>query len=171
MFKFLKLTFMKSLLVSGLVLAIIFSACSKTEKNSDTQKAGNEPAGEAVNVLTVSELLANPEKYDAMEIALKGTVVHVCKHSGKRLHLLDSDESSQLRVEAGEIGQFDKALEGSDIIARGVFHLANSDPASQSQHEGVGNEGSQEGQMMEGEPGEMAGNWLDGISFEAVPAE
>ena len=97
-------------------------------------------------MISVPDLLANPEMYDSKEIALKGTVVHVCKHSGKRLHLLGSDESSQVRLEAGAIGQFEKTLEGSDIIARGVFHMGAS---GQGQHAGENGE-TQDGPNMEG---------------------
>ncbi|MDZ7605998.1 MAG: hypothetical protein U5K79_10530 [Cyclobacteriaceae bacterium] len=173
---------MKSL-VAFILLAFIFSGCSKTGKNTESQATTSENSAAIAQVISVTDLLANPELYDAKEIALKGTVVHVCKHSGKRLHLLGSDESSQIRVEAGEIGQFDKALEGTDIVARGVFHLSASGQGQQTggnaeNHDGPKMQGNGSGQgagrmMMEGEgePGEMQGSWVEGISFETVPSE
>ncbi len=176
---------MRSVLVLTFLMTLIFSGCSKSEKSTNTENATAEEATAEVRVLTVAEVLANPELYDAKEIALKGTVVHVCKHSGKRLHLLSSDETSQIRLEAGQIGQFDKALEGSDIVARGIFHLGASGQGQHAgdnaeNHEGQnlqGNgsgQGARPGRMMmegEGEPGEMQGNWVDGISFETIPSE
>ena len=174
---------MKSL-VAVVLLSFIFSGCSKTVKNTESQTATIENSATVAEVISVTDLLANPEIYDSKEIALKGTVVHVCKHSGKRLHLLGSDELSQIRVEAGEIGQFDKALEGSDIVARGVFHMNASGQDQQTggnagNHDGPKMQGNGSGQgkgagmMMEGEgePGEMQGSWVDGISFETVPSE
>ncbi len=175
---------MKSV-VAVVLLAFIFSGCSKTVKNAESQTSTIESSAAVAEVISVADLLANPEMYDSKEIALKGTVVHVCKHSGKRLHLLGSDESSQIRVEAGEIGQFDKTLEGTDIVARGVFHMNASGQGQQAgentgNHDGQKMQGNGTGQgagrgkmMMEGvgEPGEMQGSWVDGISFETVPAK
>jgi hypothetical protein len=174
---------MKSL-VSAVLLVFIFSGCSKTVKNTESLNTTTENSPTVVEVISVTDLLANPEMYDSKEIALKGTVVHVCKHSGKRLHLLGSDESSQIRVEAGEIGQFDKALEGTDIVARGVFHMNASGQGQEAggnaeNHDGPKMQGNGSGQgtgagmMMEGEgePGEMQSSWVDGISFETVPSE
>jgi hypothetical protein len=170
---------MKYLAGSAIVLALFFSACSKTDKSSATTVNASESVPPVLKVLTVSELLANPGTYDGSEIALKGTVVHVCKHSGKRLHLLGSDEASQIRLEAGAIGQFDKSLEGSEIIARGIFHLGvhgqgQHAGGNMENHDGTDAQGTGKGKMMmegESEPGEMQGDWVDGISFETVASE
>jgi len=134
---------MRSLVVSGVLLVFIFSGCSKTVKNTESQASTTENATAIAEVVSVTDLLANPELYDAKEIAVKGTVIHVCKHSGKRLHLLSSDESSQVRLEAGEIGQFDKELEGTDIIARGVFHLAATGQGQQAAENAENHDGQQ----------------------------
>ena len=70
-------------------LAVVGCSSSNQDKKaelSDQQAVVDE--GVTVDVIS---LLSNAEKYDGKEVLVTGTVVHVCKHSGKRLHLMAKD--------------------------------------------------------------------------------
>jgi hypothetical protein len=169
---------MKNTFLSFAILLVIFSGCTKSEKQTTSETLADTTAVQPV-LVDLATLLANPTQYDGKEVAVEGTVVHVCKHSGKRLHLIGADEATKLRIEAGEIGQFAKELEGSDIIAKGVFHVTISAPKepvveSAEAKGGKTDECTTDGKVMEasqGEPEEMQVCWVDGISFETKAAE
>lgn len=178
---------MKTYLFSLLFLTFIMEGCSISNQDNKEQKINEKPSAELVEVIDVIELLANPKEYDGKLIAVTGTVTHVCKHSGKRLHLMGSDEQSNVRLEAGEIGQFERGLEGSDIIAKGVFHREVVDEeylakwSETMNKEGKGDHNSQEEQEEEKEKmhryKKMMGKtendylenyWVEGVSFETT---
>ncbi len=171
------------------VLAFVISACSNSNQNKEEKVVTEKSSLEAVTVINVVDLLANAKEYDGKEVIITGTATHVCKHSGKRLHLMGSDEKTIIRVEAGEIGQFERELEGSDIIATGIFHREVIDEEylakwsdelgkegngmGKGDHESHEEKAEEEGKMerykeMMGktEGGKLENFWLEGISFE-----
>ncbi len=164
--------------------------CSGPSKKQETENVNAEAVADEITVLNVESLLENIEAYDGKEVAITGTVTHVCKHSGKRLHLMGADEKTMVRLEAGEIGQFDRELEGSDIIAKGVFKREIIDEeylakwANELNKEGDGQHLSHEeldeeksklenyrSMMLESEDGKIENIWIDGLSFEKVKEE
>ena len=110
--------------ISVLFVAALFFGCGKTEN------AGEQSAQIDENVMTVSQLLDAPEDFVDQQVKLSGTVTHICKHAGKRLHLTDVEVDVNIRVEAGEaIGGFDRDLEGSDIVMTGFLREERIDEA------------------------------------------
>ncbi|MCK5103269.1 MAG: hypothetical protein KAR17_10660, partial [Cyclobacteriaceae bacterium] len=79
-----------------LFLTFIIAACSNSNRDNKDQILSEKPSTEVVEVIDVIELLANPKEYDGKLIAVTGTVTHVCRHSGKRLHLMGSDEKTNV---------------------------------------------------------------------------
>ena len=181
---------MKTYSILFLISLFVFSSCcnnnQKNEASSGEQTtAVVSPSDEAISV-DVKELLANPGEYDGKLVAITGMVTHVCKHSGKRLHLMGKDEKSKVRVEAGEVGKFERELVGSDVVIKGVFHKEVIDEeylakwAEKLEGEGKGEHMSHE--EMEEEQGKMAryremmgetpdgkieNYWVDAVSFKA----
>jgi hypothetical protein len=168
------------------VVAILSLSCSKTTRTANENAKVVE--NWKVAVVDVASLIEKAEEYDGKEVKVSGTVTHVCKHSGKRLHLLGNDEKTQLRIEAGEIGQFERELEGSDIIATGVFRRELIDEEylakwademdkggeSHSHEEMEEEKGRMEryrNMMKESEEGHLENFWVDGISFETTSEE
>lgn len=173
------------------VLACVITACSNSNQNNQEQVVTEISSQETVKAINVVDLLANAEEYDGKEVFITGTAIHVCKHSGKRLHLMGSDEKTKIRVEAGEIGQFERELEGSDIIAKGIFHrevmdeeyLAKWSNELGTEGKGMGtgdHKASEEPMKEEGKKeiykemmgktadGQLENYWIEGISFETV---
>ncbi len=176
---------------------VFFFACENKKAGQsateDQLSSVAEIEAPAVEVIMVADLLANPDDLVGKEIQVEGLVTHVCKHSGKRLHLSDEKGEGKIRVEAGDIiKQFERDLEGSEIVATGVLRKQVIDEASIAELEQSGrvrkgnhvDHGDDEGQGEEEEPGaqEQAKNmrkmleesgtdkivtyWIDGESFK-----
>jgi hypothetical protein len=180
-----------------LYLAVLFFiGCTESNQNQHAQTPN--PEDTSITMVNLVDLLASAKDYDGKEVIITGTATHVCKHSGKRLHLLAGDEKTMIRLEAGEIGQFDRELEGSNIIAKGIFHRDVIDEeylakwADEMDQEGKGmgkrmgkgnhksDEEAQEeegrmkqykGMMGETSEGHLENFWVEGISFETVTEE
>ncbi len=108
---------MKNLFIWLLVI-IVVGACQG-------KKASQAEQGVALasdKVFAVQELMGDPDPMIDKMVRVQGTVTHVCRHSGKRLHLVDLESEQMLRLEAGDkIVRFERELEGSDIIATGIL--------------------------------------------------
>ena len=170
----------------ALIVSFVFG-CSNNQ-NKSTEVSDEQSVTEEISSVDVVSLLAEAEAFDGKEVLLTGTVVHVCKHSGKRLHLMAADEKTKIRVEAGDIGQFERELEGSNIVAKGIFRREVIDEAYLAKWAGeLGKEGDhksheemeeEEGKikqyremMKETDEGHLENFWVDGISFETVEEE
>ena len=139
------------------VLALIFFACTNTnkEKEQDTNKNAEE------TILTVSQVMENPDKFLDKDIVVEGMVTHVCQHGGKRLHLSESGSEMKLRVRAGEeTGKFERELEGSSVKLAGKFVEERIDEAyieklksgqAEGEHEHQEGHENEEGEHQHGE--------------------
>lgn len=86
--------------------------------------------------LTVEEFDQKcPELVD-QNIEISGTVVHVCKHGGKRLFLIGSDSAYRIEVTTGEkLAAFNPEMEGYEITINGKVHELRIDEAYLTQWE------------------------------------
>ena len=176
---------MKAIFYSLVMLS--FLACSTSKNETEKLPFEEAPATGQEVIMDVVDILKDAQNFNDKPVAISGIVVHVCKHSGKRLHLMGKDEQTQVRLEAGAIGQFDRELEGSEIIARGVFHREVIDEdylakwsgelekEGMKDHTSPGEQAEEKGQiqqyrsmMKETEDGRLENCWIEGISFETV---
>ncbi len=115
-----------------LLFAVIFSMAACT--NSQKQKNVSEKSAELV-VMSVDELLASAKDLVDQEVLVKGTVSHVCKHSGARCFLMGSNEEMTIRVEAGEeIGAFTQEQLGSELEVVGILKEVMVGEATHDEH-------------------------------------
>ena len=176
------------ILFLAMVVVFIFGCSGNQKKSINKEELAHQIDHEEVSTVDVVSLLADAEAYDGKEVFLNGTVVHVCKHSGKRLHLMAADEKTKIRIEAGDIGKFDRELEGSNIIAKGIFRREVIDEAylskwagelaKEGEHKSHEEQEEEKGKMKkyremmkETEDGYLENFWVDGISFETVEEE
>lgn len=111
---------MKSLNFLLIVFGMMLFSCSGNSGKGSAGDAGIEGEEVVNNVVPVNDLLQDPESYVGKVVEVEGLVTHVCKHSGKRLHLTSPATNDMIRVEAtGEIRQFERELEGSEVRVRG----------------------------------------------------
>ena len=118
-----------------LLLVTVLISCSDEPKKDDTKKAETTEV-KTETVLTVDQLLDQKENLIDKEVVFKGTVDHVCKHSGKRAFVFGSTEDIRIKIEAGgEIRGFDAELIGSDIQVKGILKELRIDEAYINQME------------------------------------
>jgi hypothetical protein len=97
--------------------AVLMSACGQQHEG-----------GEGAAALTLAKFMEQPEQFIDKKIVLEGTVTHVCKHGGKRLHLTDTETNDRMKVELGEnMPAFARELEGANIIVTGMLRETRID--------------------------------------------
>ncbi|MBI9072056.1 MAG: hypothetical protein JEY94_10675 [Melioribacteraceae bacterium] len=102
-------------ILSLLIAAFLFTACAKKEETKPVEKADTE-----ITKVSVEEFDSVAVNLVGKTVEVKGTVVHVCEHGGKRCHIVGEDQKTKVKIEAGKVEKFEKELEGSDITAIGV---------------------------------------------------
>lgn len=105
---------LKKLLMLLLIAGILATACSQQEK------AEAEETKSEIATVKVDEFESQAVNFVEKEVKIKGTVVHVCEHGGKRCQIIGKDPNTKVKIEAGKVEKFAKELEGSDIIAKGI---------------------------------------------------
>lgn len=174
---------MKSIKFLFLVFISLFFACN--EKPASSGSSADNPDAEVVEaVVLVDDLMSDPDAYVGKVIELEGLVTHVCKHSGKRLHLTSSATNEMVRVEAtGDINQFERELEGSDVRITGLVQkqVIDEDYLSKWENEMAGkgenhdhNESAEESEQItnmrkrleDSGQEQLVSYWVDGTSFE-----
>lgn len=102
------------------LMAIIAFACSSEE--TKVEDAANE-----FQTVSLANFLDSTENYANKQVHLEGQVVHVCKHSGKKLFLVDNQDR-KIKITCGDdIPVFDIALEGSTIWVDGIVEVTKLD--------------------------------------------
>jgi len=130
--------------VHFIIYALVFVvfACSNAGKSDNNQS--NEAPDSPEEVIMVDQILENPDAFADKKVKVEGLVTHVCKHSGKRLHLTSKSSSKMIRVEAADgIIQFQRELEGNDIVIEGIFHrqVVDEDYLAKWENESMEGEG------------------------------
>lgn len=158
----------KRLFYLGLVLSISL-ACSNQSTTSDEASSINEEANQEIAELSVANFNTDAGEHIGNNVRITGTVNHTCKHSGKRMFIVDEDTEENVKIEAGEnIDNFDAELEGSVVVVTGTVKAQIVDEAyldeweneiiegdteemklHDGEHAGQGNHG--EGESQEGE--------------------
>jgi hypothetical protein len=101
-----------------LLMLVLFAtaACNRGAKDAGT-KAKND-----TTVLAVLTFEKQADSCIDKPVIIEGTVLHLCKHGGKRMFLVDGTDSVRVEVTAGEkIVKFDDALVGSRVRVWGTM--------------------------------------------------
>ena len=102
------------------IIAALLTSCGNSGNKSATDK-DNEKIDAVLNVEFAS-LIESPADFLDKEIVLDGNVVHVCKHSGKKMFIVGEDPDIRLHIAAsGDIPVFPMELLGSDVTVTGVL--------------------------------------------------
>jgi len=101
------------LLFIGLIVAF---SCNQGPKES-----AEEVIADTV-LLTVATFDTAAPYYVDQPVWIEGTVYHTCKHGGKRMFLVDNNDSVMVEVTTGpDIVMFDEALVGSRLQVLGIL--------------------------------------------------
>lgn len=113
---------MKKLSFILAAFALLVISCNNAGQTKNDQKDKEVAEETAVEAFDVDSLYAIADSYVNKEIATRGYVSHICKHSGKRCFLTGEGQQHFIRVEAkGEIGGFNRELEGAQLIVNGIL--------------------------------------------------
>jgi len=101
-----------------LLIVILFALVS-------CNQGAKESADATKNDTTVITVLTFAQQADScidMPVIIEGTVLHLCKHGGKRMFLVDGTDSIRVEITAGpNIVKFDDALVGSRVRVIGTL--------------------------------------------------
>ncbi len=169
------------------IYALIFFVIACNNPKKQDNNFSDQSADSPVEVVMVDQILENPDEYIDKKVKVEGLVTHVCKHSGKRLHLTSKSSSNMIRVEAAEgINQFERELEGNDIVVEGIFHrqIIDEDYLAKWENEGMEGEGvhkehsaavseaneeliqNMRTQLAESGKEQLVSLWIDGNNFQ-----
>ncbi len=103
------------------IVTLMAFSCSNKKQNEQEATDGKENK-EKTEVLKISEIFEEPENYVDKQITVKGMVVHVCQHGGKKLHVSETGSEQKLRIKAGkDMSPFEQEIEGSEVQITGKF--------------------------------------------------
>ncbi len=109
-------------LIHFFVIALLAVACNNNQptKNAEVKKAELETASEK-EVIEIADFMTVAVDRIGKKVNIRGSVSHVCSHSGRRCFLVDSTGEHSVRVEAkGKINSFNRELAGMDITVTGT---------------------------------------------------
>ena len=143
------------------LLAVLIVTCSNTNTNAPAEK------------VDVATLASQADQYVDKNVSVTGTVVHVCRHGGKKMFIIGEDPEQRFKITAGpQVGSFDVALEGSTVNVQGVVQAEVVEVEVKPEHEhkaaehvGHDQEAGHEGQE------EVAGHDNDGDEKEPCEYE
>ena len=103
----------RKLLFSIWIMVMILSACNLNPKGIET--------GNAINLI-VSTFDQQAPGIIGQNIKIEGIVLHTCKHSGKRMFIVDGNDSMRVEVTAGkDIPSFEEMLIGKRLRILGIL--------------------------------------------------
>ena len=109
-------TMIKKLLPLFFIGLMFAFACNQGPKES-----AEELTADTV-MLTVATFDVEGPNYVDQPVWIEGTVYHICKHGGKRLFLVDGNDSIMVEVTTGpDVVMFDEALTGSRVNVLGIL--------------------------------------------------
>ena len=121
--------FARSARVLAMALLLVLAACAPTAEAPGDDETAPAPAGKVYGTqpalsepIAIADLLATPEEFVGKTVQIKGTAIHVCKHSGKRLQLAQQDADVKIMVDFSEAGlEFPAETLNHMILAEGTL--------------------------------------------------
>lgn len=109
--------------ISGMALA--GTSCG----NNAQKKPAAETAVAASSALEVDDVLATAGSNVNKEITVEGVCTHICKHGGRKIFLMGSDDTQTIRIEGGDMGKFDPNCVNSIVKVTGILKEQRIDEA------------------------------------------
>ena len=71
--------------------------------------------------LSVDNILAEGDSLVGKTVTVEGVCTHICKHGGKKLFMMGTDDTKMLRAEACELGSFPAEVVNSLVSVTGTL--------------------------------------------------
>ncbi len=109
------LKIMRNLLTFAIAVLFLLSSCGK---EAEVKKAPENQ----IKTVTFAELFSNKYENPKVNVAVEGQVVHVCKHSGKKIFIIGSNPNDRFQIFAGDkLSGFPLELEGCKVRVVGML--------------------------------------------------
>lgn len=103
-------------LVVALMAMVNFNSCGNKQ-----QKQQDEASEQLTGAIDVDSLLAAADSLSGQEVTVEGVCTHICKHGGRKIFLMGSDDTQTIRIEAGKVGKFDQKCVNSLVKVTGML--------------------------------------------------
>ena len=118
----------KNLLASIALLAVLGLAMPGC---GNKQAKVGENAETVVQAIDVDDVLNDADKLVGQTITIEGVCTHTCKHGGKKMFLMGSDDTKTLRVDAGNaVGSFPQEVVNCMVDVTGTLKEERIDEAT-----------------------------------------
>ena len=121
--KIRKMTVIAAIAVAG----IINASCGNKQQQANSEGATTEVV--ASGAMEIDSLLANAGELAGQEVTIEGVCTHICKHGGRKIFLMGSDDTQTIRVEGGSVGKFDQKCVNSIVRVTGDLKEQRIDEA------------------------------------------
>ena len=89
--------------------------------------------------MEVDNLLADAEKLTGGKVTVEGVCTHICRHGGRKIFLMGTDDTQVIRIEAGEkIGSFKPECVNNVVRVTGTLVEDRIDEAYLAEHQARG---------------------------------
>ena len=82
-----------------------------------------------ITVYQIDDVLANGDDLVGQAVELEGVCTHICKHGGRKIFLMGSDDNNTIRIESGDLGPFDQKCVNSLVRVQGTLVESRIDEA------------------------------------------
>ncbi len=125
----------RNLLLILLVAAFAFACDSWKTTTQEQTTQEEEIVIEEPTVVALAEFKDMAETLVGKEVMLEGTVIHVCKHGGKKMFITADDPDIRIKITADdETTAFDPELEGSFVKVFGIVEAIESEVLGEGKH-------------------------------------
>jgi hypothetical protein len=111
---------MKKLLFAIAAIALMVS-CQTNTSNKDSNTLTAQAETTEIIDLPLKDFSEQAGEMVGKQIALYGTIDHVCKHGGQKMFMVNQDSDARVKITTGEnMAAFNTELEGENVKVLGV---------------------------------------------------
>ncbi|MBW6459274.1 MAG: hypothetical protein K0B08_01765 [Bacteroidales bacterium] len=112
---------MKKLTILLLISFFMIPALTLTAQEMKTAARATAGAELKTATFTPETFQENAENMVGKEVDVKGMVIHVCKHGGKKMFLIGEDPDIRIKITTSDkVSSFNMDLEGSIVSVKGI---------------------------------------------------
>lgn len=116
-----------TVIAAMVAVSMIFASCGNKQQQTNREETSTE--AEASGALEIDNLLANADNLAGQEVTIEGVCTHICKHGGRKIFLMGSDDTQTIRIEGGSVGKFDPKCVNSIVRVTGELKEQRIDEA------------------------------------------
>ncbi len=122
----------KITLLAALVITLV--SINSVFAQDDLKTKQSAAVAQQAAIVTPESFQDFAEANVGKEVEIKGMVVHVCRHGGKKLFIIGEDPEMRVKINASDkVSVFEPELEGSTIDVVGVIEPIEEEPVPEEE--------------------------------------